>query len=204
MLRTLVGNLKDYPPEPLQPGGAEREAAVLVALTREPDSHVVLIQRAAHLTRHGGEVGFPGGMWEAGDPSLLFTALRETEEEIALPASEVEVIARLERQVTRTAVQVTPYVGLFDPAQELRPDLTELDAVFRVPIAYLLDRGNLETREFMLSGVAQELPCCPYDGHVIWGFTLMVLAKLLNRTLAAGLELDYGSTGLPNFGGTIR
>jgi len=56
----------------------------------------------------------------------------------------------------------------------------------------------------MLSGVAQELPCYPYDGHVIWGFTLMVLVTLLNRTLAAGLELDYGSMGLPNFGGTIR
>jgi 8-oxo-dGTP pyrophosphatase MutT (NUDIX family) len=212
MLDRIVDRLGDCPPAPVQPLGAEREAAVLVALTRERHSHIVLIKRAAHLTKHGGEVAFPGGMWEPGDASLLGTALRETEEEIALPAGEVEVIARLPRQVTRTAVQVTPYVGLFDPIIELSPDLAELDAVFRVPIAHLLELDNFVTREFELSGVTYALPCCLFEGYQIWGFTLRVLVKFLNQTLGAGLELDYddiggssgGSTDLPNFGGMIR
>lgn len=204
MLDRIVERLRDFPPEPVQPIGPEREAAVLLALTREPNSHIVLIKRAAHLAKHGGEVAFPGGMWEPGDCSLLGTALRETEEEIALPMRQVEVVARLARQVTRTAVQVTPFVGLFDPALELRPDLAELDAVFRVPIAHLLDRDNFVMREFVLSGAGFTLPCCPFEGYVIWGFTLMVLVKLLNQTLDAGLELDYRSSGLPNLGGIIR
>ncbi len=204
MLATIGSKLLDNRPEPAQPLGTAREAAVLVALTREPNVHVVLIKRAAHLTNHGGEVAFPGGMWDSADTSLLHTALREAEEEIALPAQRVEVIARLPAQLTRRQVRVTPYVGVFAPEERLAPDLTELDAVFRVPLAHFLDPANFGIAEFVILDGTYQLPCCRFQDYQIWGFTLMVLVKFLNQTLAAGLELDYGNTGLPNLGGIVR
>lgn len=193
LVKKIIERMQRVPPELVQPAGIVREAAVLVALTRETDPRVVFIKRAEHLINHSGEVAFPGGMWEPGDSHLLYTALRETEEEVALPAHAVEVIGKLGQQKTRIGIPVTPYVGLFDPAHRLYPDLAELDAVFCVPLSFLVDPANLEMRLFQVFDGPRALPCICYNGYTIWGFTLTVLVKFLNQGLMAGLELNYDS-----------
>ncbi len=193
LVKKITERMQRTPLELAQPAGATREAAVLVALTREADPRVVFIKRAEHLTNHSGEVAFPGGMWEPGDQHLLHTALRECEEEVALPSHAVEVIAKLGQQKTRVGILVTPYVGLFDPAHKLYPDPTELEAVFSVPLSFLLNPGNMEMRSFHVFDGAHALPCICYNGYTIWGFTLTVLVKFLNQSLLAGLELNYDS-----------
>lgn len=199
LIKKITQRLQQRPVELVQPAGGVREAAVLVALTREPDPHVVFIKRAAHLTNHSGEVAFPGGMWEPGDRHLLHTALRECEEEVALPARAVQVIAKLPQQTTRVGIPVTPYVGLFDPQHQLSPDPAELDAVFRVPLSFLLDQKNMELRPFDVFDGRHNLSCFHYEGYTIWGFTLVVLVKFLNEGLMAGLELNYDSIKNPQF-----
>ncbi len=193
LVKKITERMQRAPLELVQPAGVTREAAVLVALTREVDPRVVFIKRAGHLTNHSGEVAFPGGMWEPGDPHLLYTALREAEEEVALPAHAVEVIAKLGQQKTRVGIPVTPYVGWFDPIHTLYPDPAELDAVFCVPLSYLLNPVNLEMRSFHVFDGPHALPCICYKGYTIWGFTLTVLVKFLNQGLMAGMELNYES-----------
>ncbi len=95
VLTTFSEQLNALPPEPLQPEAGVREAAVLLALTREIDPRLVFTQRAQHMKSHPGQVAFPGGKIDPEDSSLLFTALRESEEEVALAPSEVELIAML-------------------------------------------------------------------------------------------------------------
>jgi 8-oxo-dGTP pyrophosphatase MutT (NUDIX family) len=179
------------------PAATRREAAVLVALTESADPEVVLVKRAEHLNSHRGQVAFPGGMWEPGDASLLDTALRESEEEVALPRGRVALIARLPRRETRVGTPVTPYLASVPPDLQLRPDPAELDAVFRVPITYLIDQRHLVSDRFEVGTEVQELPCYRYGEYRIWGFTLNVLVHFLNVGLGARLSFAYLHHRLP-------
>jgi 8-oxo-dGTP pyrophosphatase MutT (NUDIX family) len=181
----------------VSPAATRREAAVLVALTESADPEVVLVKRAEHLNSHRGQVAFPGEMWEPGDASLLDTALRESEEEVALPRGRVALIARLPRRETRVGTPVTPYLASVPPDLQLRPDPAELDAVFRVPITYLIDQRHLVSDRFEVGTEVQELPCYRYGEYRIWGFTLNVLVHFLNVGLGARLSFAYLHHRLP-------
>ncbi|MDM3872162.1 CoA pyrophosphatase [Porticoccus sp. W117] len=192
MLTTIADNLKPLPlQEPLPVQRGEREAAVLLALTMEPRPHLVLTRRAGHLNDHAGEVALPGGMWEPQDSSLLHTALRESHEEIGLPPGEVELFATLPPRDTRLGVRVTPFVGRIAADAELTPELAELDAIFRVPLEYLLDTNNLTRANFDINGKDYSLPCYQYQEYTIWGFTLALLVEFLNCSLRADIQLKY-------------
>ncbi|MBK6961655.1 MAG: CoA pyrophosphatase [Gammaproteobacteria bacterium] len=197
ILAQIAARLRAYPPVPVQPEPGQREAAVLLALTRAREPEVVFIKRAEHLNSHRGQVAFPGGMWEASDASLLDTALRESEEEVALPRHQVEVIARLPRRTTRTGTPVTPYLGVVPGDVPLRHDPSELDAVFRVPLGYLLQQRHLVSSEFELLDGCYEMPCYHYGDYRIWGFTLNVLIHFLNTALDARLGFAYLHDRLP-------
>lgn len=197
ILAQISQRLRRWPPAPVSPAATRREAAVLVALTESADPEVVLVKRAEHLNSHRGQVAFPGGMWEPGDASLLDTALRESEEEVALPRGRVALIARLPRRETRVGTPVTPYLASVPPDLQLRPDPAELDAVFRVPITYLIDQRHLVSDRFEVGTEVQELPCYRYGEYRIWGFTLNVLVHFLNVGLGARLSFAYLHHRLP-------
>lgn len=168
------------------------EAAILLALTKDVDDpRIILTKRAEHLNSHRGEVAFPGGKWEEGDTDLLMTALRETEEEIGLPVSEVEVIASLPVNYTRYNMRVRSYVGLIPGGLSLVANPEELDAVFDVPVKYFLDQANLTVDRFTSPSYSLDMPCYIYEGYRIWGFSLVVLTDFLNLSLNAGINLHY-------------
>lgn len=165
--------------------GAGREdaaataAAVLVPIVAHPAQLTVLFtQRTAQLRSHSGQVSFPGGRAEPEDASPELTALREAGEEIGLPAGRVEIVARLPDYLTRTGFRVTPVVGLLTPPLELAPDSREVEEVFEVPLAFLLDARNhrRETRE--LRGETVGYYVMQYGGRRIWGATAGMLVNL--------------------------
>jgi 8-oxo-dGTP pyrophosphatase MutT (NUDIX family) len=165
-----------------------RTAAVLVPIIAHPGALSVLFtQRTAHLKAHSGQVSFPGGRAEPGDASPEDTALRESEEEIGLPRDRVEVLARLPEYFTRTGFRVTPVVGLIEPPLQLSPDPGEVESVFEVPLAFLLDTRNHQrhTREFQGTTVGYyAMPYSTVEGErYIWGATAGMLVSLC-RALA--------------------
>ena len=168
--------------------GAATVAAVLVPIVTHPAGLTVLFtQRTAHLKAHSGQVSFPGGRAEPGDASPEETALRESEEEIGLARSRVEVLARLPEYFTRTGFRVTPVVGLILPPLELVPDPGEVEAVFEVPLAFLLDARNHQrhTREFQGQSVGYYAMTyrSNEEERTIWGATAGMLVNLC-RALA--------------------
>jgi 8-oxo-dGTP pyrophosphatase MutT (NUDIX family) len=154
-------------------------AAVLVPVVDHPSGlTVIFTQRTSHLKAHSGQVSFPGGRAEPHDPTPEFTALREAHEEIGLPMERVEVLARLPEYLTRTGFRVTPVVGLVTPPLELAPDPREVEYVFEVPLAHLLDPANhlRETRE--LQGRTVGYYVIRYGERTIWGATAGMLVNL--------------------------
>jgi len=173
-------------------GTGREEAATVAAVLVPIIAHgagltVLFTQRTAHLKAHSGQVSFPGGRAEPGDASPEETALRESEEEIGLPRARVEILARLPEYFTRTGFRVTPVVGLVQPPLDLTPDPHEVEAVFEVPLSFLLDVRNhrRQTREFQGRTVGfYEMPYKTDEGErYIWGATAGMIVNLV-RTLA--------------------
>jgi 8-oxo-dGTP pyrophosphatase MutT (NUDIX family) len=159
-------------------------AAVLVPIVRrEPELTVIFTQRTTHLRAHSGQVSFPGGRAEPHDPTPEFTALREAQEEIGLPMERVEVVARLPDYLTRTGFRVTPVVGLVTPPFELVPDAREVEEVFEVPLAFLLDPKNHQRRTRELQGQTVGYYAMQFGSRTIWGATAGMLVNL-HRQLA--------------------
>ena len=154
-------------------------AAVLIPLLSHPQGLTVLFtQRTPHLRSHSGQVSFPGGRAEPGDASAEFTALRETEEEIGLSPSVVEVLARLPDYRTRTGYRVTPVVGLLTPPVAFTPDPNEVAEIFEVPLAFLLDERNRQRRTREFQGQQVGYYVFEYGEKVIWGATAGMLVNL--------------------------
>jgi 8-oxo-dGTP pyrophosphatase MutT (NUDIX family) len=159
--------------------GGATPASVLVPIVAHSHGLTVLFtQRTAHLKSHSGQVSFPGGRAEPGDPSAEHTALRETEEEIGLPAARVEVLARLPDYHTRTGYRVTPVIGLLTPPLALKPDAREVDEVFEVPLAFLLDERNQQRRTREFQGHEVGFYVFEHGGRAIWGATAGMLVNL--------------------------
>ncbi len=151
-------------------------AAVLVPLMDRPDGlSVLLTRRADHLTHHAGQISFPGGRLEPSDKSAAEAALRETEEEIGLPPSHVEIIGYLDNYITITGYSVTPVVGIVCPDFDMRIDKTEVAEAFEVPLDYVLDPAKVRRREKKLFGIHVAYYEIPYGRYNIWGATAGML-----------------------------
>jgi 8-oxo-dGTP pyrophosphatase MutT (NUDIX family) len=206
-LRRHVRARPQYEPESL--GDSMRQgithptaAAVLIPLVvRAHEVSVLLTQRTTRLKKHAGQVAFPGGRKDPEDQDVVATALRESEEEIGLLAHEVEVLGSLKDYFTGTGYQITPVIGLVSPPSRLRLQASEVDAVFEVPLSFLMNPENHQYRERQFEGVTRHFYSMPYratqwieeQGQVsdplgreffIWGATASMLRNL-HRLLAA-------------------
>lgn len=165
------------------------EAAVLIPLVMHPEPTLLFTLRAAHLTTHSGQVAFPGGKREASDADLLATALRESEEEIALPTSRVEVLGRLSDVISLHGLKVTPYVGIVPPDLPLRPDPGEIACIFEVPLRRFLEDRREHTDVISVEGRRYYVPSYRQDEHVIWGLSAMMLVELLAKGFGMPINL---------------
>ena len=120
-----------------------------------------------------------------GDPSPEATALRESREEIGLDSARVEILGRLPEYHTRTGFRITPVVGVVAPPFELRADASEVEDIFEVPLAFLLDPANHQRHSREWQGELRWFFAMPYEGRYIWGATAGMLVNLY-RFLSQG------------------
>ena len=158
-------------------------AAVLVPLVFGAVPGVLLTRRCAHLSTHGGQVSLPGGRIDAADGGPEAAALREAQEEIALDPVHVELVGRLRDHITTSGYRVTPVLALLPPgiareALALQPSATEVDEVFELPLAVVLDPEAPRRRSVTISGRPREFWVWPHPQHYIWGATAAILVDL--------------------------
>lgn len=154
-------------------------ASVLVPIVvREDGPTILLTERTAHLNDHAGQVSFPGGSAEPEDVDAIATALRESEEEIGLDRSRVEVIGRLPDYPTITGFNVVPIVALVRPPFSLTLDAFEVAEAFEVPLGFVFDPAHHERREIVMDSHVRHFVAMPYGSHFIWGATASMLRNL--------------------------
>lgn len=183
--RPALGAGGDLPgnvwPAPGGPGEITvlRSAAVLVPLIDHATGMTVLLtQRTDTLPHHAGQICFPGGRIEDRDRTPEDTALRETEEEIGIEPSRIELVGRMKAHETGTGFRVIPVIGLLAPPLALVPDPAEVAHVFEVPLDFVLDPANHRFETRVSRGVERRFPTLPWREHFIWGLTARILGEL--------------------------
>jgi 8-oxo-dGTP pyrophosphatase MutT (NUDIX family) len=176
-LRTALRAALEQDPSPsLTP--PDRLAAVLAPLVEEPVASLVFTVRSSDLSRHAGEISFPGGLQDPGE-TLSQTALRESFEEIGLEPGTTDVLGALPPvHTTVSGILVVPFVGMLESMPAFVVSEEEIEEVLTFTVGRLaeVERPVEVAREpgRVWRGFAYEL-----DGHVIWGATGVVLHALL-------------------------
>lgn len=158
------------------------DAAVLVPIVaRRPQASVILTQRTSALKAHSGQIAFPGGKLSEGDSGPAAAAIRETEEEIGLSPRLIAPVGYLDAYLTGTGYRVVPVVARVEPDHPLAPNPGEVDAVFEVPLSFLMTPENhrVGSREFR--GVLRHFYEMPFEDRYIWGVTAGIIRGLYER-----------------------
>jgi 8-oxo-dGTP pyrophosphatase MutT (NUDIX family) len=154
-------------------------SAVLVPL--EVGKGVWLTLRASHLSKHAGQVAFPGGRIETSDESPEAAALREASEEIGLRREDATIIGRMDDYVTATGFHMIPVLALVTPGLEFVPTSEEVTSVFCLPFADLLNLEAAQLRTASFRGQDRQFWVWPTAEHLIWGATAEILVNLARR-----------------------
>ncbi|HNT25944.1 MAG TPA: CoA pyrophosphatase [Anaerolineales bacterium] len=174
---------------------APRPAAVLVPMLRAPITsngdtgwHLLLTRRSDRLAEHRGQVAFPGGRSDPGDPTPQATALREAEEEVGIKPSDVQVLGTLNSVLTITNYSVTPVIGIIPWPYPIRLQPNEVSRVFTMPLHWLADpeHRKIQRRPIPSMQGIESLPVIyfnPYDGEVLWGISAEITVTLLKTIL---------------------
>ena len=187
MLDKITEKIKSYSGTP--PVEELRQAAVLIAVTDSEDPELIYTLRSNKVGSHGGEVSFPGGMFEKEDKDLQKTALRESQEETGLDQSKVNILGPIDTVVSRFNISVTPYVGIVPNNIELNNNSDEIEACFRVPLSFLLKDKRHRNDEINRNGDIFFMPAYSFDSYIIWGLTAMITVDFLNIALEANIDL---------------
>ena len=180
----LVPTRSDYDLNPsTRPEGRRvlTPAAVLVPVVAREEPTVLFTKRSEMLPRHAGQVCFPGGGAHGSDESLVRTALREMEEETGIGPEFVSIAGFLTPYETVTAYAVLPVVGLLREGFRVAANAREVDGVFEVPLAFLIDPANLLEQRLAWKGGLRSVYAFQYETHYIWGATAAILVELAER-----------------------
>jgi len=197
-IENIKNTLKDRMPGIIE---VKRASAVMIPLVEKEDGVYLLFEKRANGIRQGGEVCFPGGRIDEGETAVQ-TALRETEEELGLPESRIELLGAFDTLHNYTDVTIHTCIGRIEESalSEMNIQKEEVEQVFLVPIQFFRDHEPYvyafdvvpDIREdFPYDMVVESpekynwlkgrctVPIWNYDGHSIWGLTARIIIWFL-------------------------
>jgi len=157
------------------------------------DISIVLIERVSHNSRdrHRGQIGLPGGRYEEEDENLGQTALRETEEEVGVTATDIQLLGRLtELYIPVSNFLVHPYIGYLDYTPRFVPEASEVKSVLQVPFHHFHHPATAGHTDIAISATItlQQVPYFRVSNKIVWGATAMMLSELLDVARPLALQ----------------
>ncbi len=159
-----------------------RRAAVLVPLVWRGDTlKVILTQRTENLSKHAGQIAFPGGTRDKTDKDLVHTALREAQEEIGLEPSLAEIIGASNNYFSRSNFLITPILAILDKEADFKANENEVAKIFELPFEFLIDPAQQKVHNRVFEGVTRYYRAIECEGYYIWGVTASLFHGIGNR-----------------------
>lgn len=180
-LAAFISRFQLQLPQATQASHNVRPAAVLIPIICRPEPTLLLTRRADSLRKHAGQVAFPGGKTDAEDGSAIVTALREAQEEVAIPPQAVHVLGQLAPLDSNTGFQVTPIVGLLPPDIEFYANAEEVAEVFEMPLHEALTLSRYYPLDIHRNGHSHRLYLSWYQNQFVWGLTAAIIRRLAQQ-----------------------
>lgn len=156
-----------------------KPAAVLLLLVERPAGlQLLLTRRSTRLRHHPGQISFPGGRQDPEDESLIHTALRETHEELGIPAAQIRVIGSLTPLNTISLYDVLPVLAMVDADYRLTLSPDEVEQAFEVPLSHVLDPAHHIALTLPRAGRSHTIYWIPWQHSFIWGATASMIRQL--------------------------
>lgn len=169
--------------------GPSTPAAVLIPLFfKKNQAHILFTKRTHTVGTHKGQISFPGGREDNSDPDLLYTALRETREEVGIKEADINVLGKTDLFLTNTEFLVTPFVGTFNSSYKYKPNADEIEKLIEVPLVHLLDENIFRIQKLTRHGFNWKIHYYYYNDDIIWGVTGFLLSNFLS--IIFGLDRD--------------
>lgn len=159
-----------------------KKSGVLLLFYQDHGSvYFPLIKRPHYPGVHSGQVGFPGGKMEPSDPDILFTALREAEEEIGINASKVEVLGQLsDLYIPTSNFLVSPVIGFVPEKPSFIPEQREVARIIATEVISLFHpEVRKQTQLAVGGGMYLDTPYFAVEEEIVWGATAMILSELI-------------------------
>lgn len=158
-----------------------KQAAVMMLFyPRNEKANLVLIIRNAYPGVHSSQIAFPGGKIEKSDASFQETALRETEEEIGILPSQIQVVKQFSQvYIPPSNFLVHPFLGYSCEELIFKPDPNEVAGIIEMPLHHFLDDNNMELQTMPTSySESIDVPVFKIHEHRVWGATAMMMSEL--------------------------
>lgn len=142
-----------------------KKYGVLVPLIKSDDKYHLLFEiRSDKLSTQPGEISFPGGGKELSDKNILETAIRETEEELGISKSSIEILSHLDTLITPFNIVLRPFLGYIEDLDSLKPNKNEVKDTFCVPLEFFI---NNEPELYHIDLKAEIAPDREFPEHII-------------------------------------
>lgn len=162
-----------------KPNTIKQSAVLLLVFEKEGELHLCLTKRTANMKHHPGQISFPGGRCEPEELVASETALRETEEEIGIAKTSVQLLGKLsELYVSASNYNIHPYLGWYNGEPRFKPHCREVAEIILLPFSVLFDEKSIQKHHVQTSIGELQVPCYFFEEHVIWGATAMIIAEL--------------------------
>jgi 8-oxo-dGTP pyrophosphatase MutT (NUDIX family) len=168
---------------PEKKSGLKKAAVIVPFVCVDGEWSLLFTRRSDNLTKHSGQVSFPGGAMESQDKSLVNTALRETQEEIGIPPEEIKIIGMMPEFLTVSDFIISPIVAQLNWPLKLTISESEVKRVFTIPLKWLQNPENWEERIFSHPNgwYGNVYFYKPYDGEILWGISAKITIDLVQK-----------------------
>jgi 8-oxo-dGTP pyrophosphatase MutT (NUDIX family) len=165
----------NYTPEP---ANAPESAVLILLYEDEQGLHIPLIKRSSNGGVHSGQIGLPGGKAEPADPDHIYTALRETEEEIGVKLSKQDVLGELSPlYIPVSNFIVRPVIAYFPQKPKFNINPAEVDEIHSISLDGFL-KTEVTIKKLRLGNRSMDIPFFCIGKTEIWGATAMIISEL--------------------------
>jgi 8-oxo-dGTP pyrophosphatase MutT (NUDIX family) len=178
----------------LNPPACKQAGVLILLYPLDGQLGFPLTRRPESVEYHKGQISLPGGAQENGE-SLCQTALRETQEEVGVAATCVEVIGPLSHlYVPPSNFCIQPFVGYVAQRPDFKVEAVEVAELIEAPLGVLLDPATPRVEDWEIRGGVWPIPFYQFGPHKVWGATAMILAEFVAMLAKVSEELRGGWT----------
>jgi 8-oxo-dGTP pyrophosphatase MutT (NUDIX family) len=177
-LREILTRTK---PKRVESSNRTRAAVLIPFFNHGNQPFILFTKRTDYVATHRGEICFPGGVQEDADPDPLRTALREFEEELGIPAANVEILGSLDEIETVVSnFLVIPYVGYLKEKPAYTVNQWEVSEILEIPFEHFTNPSIFHEEQREVDNRILPVYFYNWESHIIWGVTGRILKSLLD------------------------